>query len=374
MHVKEDLSTTETDSLSPSTQILSSIDSSEKKTQTQLKDIIAGNEDVRIDTLFSRTQLGSITSQLSQIQEDMNSLRLGQQDLGDNIGNLGQMLDMNILQVSNTSSNSSESLEDITKVHLKLTQALLSQLTGHSTTWTADVQSIASNMTTLDKIEVERNISKQLISCPSTLHDACELLNLPLHNRRFAREGSCSFQLEHIRVFSSSDCGPIRFTARHNAEHERTCMLYHSGRRSKSYSMKLQFVPFIQQTIEFTLNSKNGAGGSSLSPSIKFYYTVGRSMSPIFSMFDDVFAKASSQKLYSYKGAVAGSWLDNQNRFFRFDWNIPEARIQLRKFVEELTELFGQGLADASHKDEYGNTMLHVCRSSSTHRPMLIMG
>ena len=150
------------------------------------------------------------------------------------------------------------------------------------------------------------------------------------------------------------------------------CPYHQSHRRSWSYSLPAQLLPFVERVVQITFAATSGAGGYSIGPSLRYFGIVERSNSPAFQLFDD-FSLRCARKIYISPGEYYGEagrprkgqvlrfiQTNTGMRWSYFDWNRDLLKTEMQKLHRNLLLLFSTGRSSASNSDEFGNTLLHV--------------
>ena len=156
---------------------------------------------------------------------------------------------------------------------------------------------------------------------------------------------------------------------------------YRGKQQQSWHTLTLCLFPLLRKTIDIVFRSKFGAGGFSLSQTIRSYNTVRRSESLAFYLFDDlpnICAKASNNRNLVSRTRLFGNfqglylkksdsipWFeinayeDSISRVY-YKWNKAVIKTELDQIYEKLRNGFQDGHAYATDKDENGNTLLHV--------------
>ena len=232
--------------------------------------------------------------------------------------------------------------------------------------------SAAIHMNEQENANLVAEVGKELVKSPNTLKRVCDHVDVadqqPL--RGFFRRSrlvkcTCSQPTSQRQRFWQK--GRFFFDHDFSQIHERECPSYYLHVRKWRYTFSAQLLPFLNKVVQVTFMSTSGAGGASISPSLRYFGIVERSKSPAFKLFDalpDVCARRiniTDENLDIVARGQLTHW-DNTGslQLFHFEWDLERLKLEVPRLCRELSELLGTGQSAASNSDESGNMLLHV--------------
>lgn len=251
---------------------------------------------------------------------------------------------------------------------LQLRDDIISMLTGQKAELSVISRMTTQSLSQNDQNFVEESTRQQLLSCPSSLAEACTIsrrggITLPKRCRcRLSRQSS------HTKIWGLS------FRAEESNEHRPDCHYAKSGSRSWSYSMRAVLAPFLNATLELAIGATTGHGNWSMAPPLRFHGTVKRSQSPLFQAFDRFPALCVKRVFDSYHpGCTILSWFQMENilpeihsrdlftRFYFYvEWDIGNTKRQLSDLGYRIRLAIESGHASGTDSDEQGQTLFFV--------------
>jgi hypothetical protein len=207
-------------------------------------------------------------------------------------------------------------------------------------------------------------LERALIESPSDLKEACEntihALNFPyerIHRHPLQTHHNCACLSAFKRTMIRS--GRFSFFFETRTEHDYTCGCQFKNRKLWSYMLACQLLPLLQKTLTFTMTWTSGAGGNSIGVHLNFYRIVKRVDSELFKLFDSFPGRLRKTRC----GTMLETMQEDQICFgksggwdlFKIELSVGDIDGLARSFTELLR------LGHGWDKDEYGNTVLHVC-------------
>lgn len=240
---------------------------------------------------------------------------------------------------------------------------ILRAITGEINSRSIENQATAGRLTEQENTSLNRQVKDALVTHPQAFKQACDVW-IPCQNSTAAR-------LTPVRDPNACSCGrrkPKRWSAYKGIfgvqyesleTHEPHCILHAIDKRSWRYSLLVQILPFLHKTIELTAGATFQGGGFEMTPPLRVWYTVKRSESSMFRLFDNfpdicclrlIPGGYGSRhiKFRQQEGWVLGEW----------DWGCVD--LELSRMHKEIRTMASTSICPWRIRDEYGNTLLHV--------------
>ncbi len=151
-----------------------------------------------------------------------------------------------------------------------------------------------------------------------------------------------------------------------------------------SFLFQVNMTPFVNRTMEVLLSTRHGAGGSTISQTLRTYHTVSRQYSPAFPLFEElsgllagagfyselfIFVQKHEEKLAKtvVRSGITTTISTSEETLtatycasLAMEMGREAVSSWVRSIPQRLDVLFATGAARPTNKDEFGNYLLHV--------------
>lgn len=292
---------------------------------------------------------------MAQLQASQNSHGLSLTSIQNSTQSIQQQMTA-IVHASNSDHDSMRvTVQSALREELPaLRDAVLGIMTGRIQELSRDERIAASQLSPLERTELESQIERQLIMRPSALREASDFVSLPKRRGKPCNCLSSSLSSSYIR-------GPFGIKVEYSSQHRPSCHYYRTGKWSSRYAASARLLPFVQKTVELGMSLTFGAGCFSIAPRLSASCTVKRSESSVFKLFDEFLLRCPIRILHSSSDfSQEYVFYEPGNEFLWFDCGIPAVKNELINLINNLEVTIHRKTGSGSDKDEHGNTVLHV--------------
>jgi len=341
---------------------LAAVEQSRSEAETRFDRLETHTEDVHRESSDVKSNITQVLICSTSTTAQLNAIRSRVEELGTKIDQLGASSQEAHMRVDNlcdritsTQSNVASQLE-LTVRHessatreeiIALRNAIILAMTGKQPGLSSVDLAVIVRLSDADKADLEAQLRLELMSRPSALRDTCDFLMLRdnLSPALFQPSQQCRCRAKWKG--KSVRRGLLSFNYETRGRHEPTCPQSWSSIQSCKCQIAIPLLPFLNKTIELTFRATFQGGGFQIEFPLTVFATVKRSESCIFQLFelfpDRCGARFRCAKWSSYMWRLQGEGERSYQLIFGYEWDIEDARQQLRQSYQFLLEASMRG-------------------------------